>query len=188
MDTSSIIDLEYGKDADLATLDKWDKEGLIEIVKTDVVDTERMGRVKPSAVKEDVGTGVYEHSRYEHAGYDSGLRYDENTTEIKEDIGTAVIDNSRVGHAKVGTGGERPRYEPLLLVLFPETKGYEKANKNQIRDAMALTTHMEYNRDYFVTTDRDFLNKKEELKAKFNVVVFNPKECVEELKKSLDPI
>jgi len=116
LDTSSIIDLEHGKDADLTTLYQWHKEGLIELVKTDVVDTERMGRAKPSDVKEDAGVGTYEHSRYEHS------KYDENLSGVKEDIGTAVVNHSRVEHSKVGSSASSEFKEDIGVVVFGHTQ------------------------------------------------------------------
>ncbi len=68
LDTNSIIDLE--NDPDLQVLHKLHKDGKIEIVKTDVVDTELMGgksKKKSKEFKEDQGTGVIGHSRIGHS-------------------------------------------------------------------------------------------------------------------------
>lgn len=68
LDTNSIIDLE--SDPDLQILHKLHEEGKIEIVKTDVVDTELMGgksEKKSKDFKEDMGDAVVGHSRLDHA-------------------------------------------------------------------------------------------------------------------------
>jgi len=55
--------------------------------------------------------------------------------------------------------------------------------KNKIRDAMHLDTHLINERDFFITNEeKHFLNKKGILKKKFNVEILNPKECLEKIK------
>jgi len=71
LDTNSIIDLE--SDSDLQILHKLHKDGKIEIVKTDVVDTELMGG-----------------------------KSEKKSKNFKEDMGDAFLDHSRIGHTKVG--------------------------------------------------------------------------------------
>ena len=67
-DTNSIIDLEKSDDYDLQQLYKWHKSGVIEIVKTDVADTElQTDSSKSVEFMEDVGDGVIDHSRIDHA-------------------------------------------------------------------------------------------------------------------------
>lgn len=64
LDTNSIIDLEKNKDSDLKQLYDWHKLQLIEIVKTDVADTELGENSHKSAdFKEDIGDGVIDNSR-----------------------------------------------------------------------------------------------------------------------------
>ncbi len=57
-----------------------------------------------------------------------------------------------------------------------------KQEKNKIRDAIHLDTHLINERDFFVTNDRHFLYKMDVLKKKFDVEILNPKECLEKIK------
>lgn len=67
-DTNSIIDLNRNNDIDLQQLYKWHKSGHIEIVKTDVVDTEwQTSSPKTMEFTEDIGDGVVDHSRIGHS-------------------------------------------------------------------------------------------------------------------------
>jgi len=66
-DTNSIIDLNRNNDNDLQQLYKWHKSGHIEIVKTDVADTElQTSSSKSVEFTEDMGDGVIGHSRIGH--------------------------------------------------------------------------------------------------------------------------
>lgn len=66
-DTNSIIDLNNSNDNDLQQLYKWHKSGYIEIVKTDVADTElQTSSSKSMEFIEDRGDGVIDHSRIGH--------------------------------------------------------------------------------------------------------------------------
>ena len=47
---------------------------------------------------------------------------------------------------------------------------------NNVKDAMHLETHIRNSFDYFVTEDNDFLNKRDILKDKFNVLIVTPLE------------
>ena len=106
------------------------------------------------------------------------------SAEFREDIGNAVLDHSRLDHCKLS---DKPsELTPIFEVLFPETK-WEQATRNQIRDAMHLSTHSEYGRDYFVTKDKHmYIDKKGELEVKFGITVLAPEECVEELKRKMN--
>ncbi|MDP3041709.1 MAG: hypothetical protein Q8N62_03115 [Candidatus Omnitrophota bacterium] len=61
---------------DMNTLEEMHKKGLIEIVKTDAMDTEMLngykkGLEKSQQYREIQGYGVFGHSRYDHAVYGS---------------------------------------------------------------------------------------------------------------------
>jgi len=140
---------------DLNQLEKWHSLGLIEIVKTDVMDTELRG----------------------------GARL-EKSSRLKEDLGVGVVDHSRLGHFVVGGEGVDYPLDELRKILFPNfDKLTEKSRKRAIKDAMHLATHHMRKRDFFVTMDNHFMKARDELKKKFNMVILTPKECAEELRK-----
>lgn len=67
LDTNCIIDLNKNDDNDLEQLHTWHKSGYIEIVKTDVADTElQTSSSKTTEFAEDTGDGVVGHSRIGH--------------------------------------------------------------------------------------------------------------------------
>ena len=160
IDTNSINARQ--RDADLNNLEEWHLKGIIEIVKTDVMDTEFLKASpepreafmnKSSRYREDVGVGAYGHSRRHHAVY--GEANDLNY----------------------------PRDE-MLRMLFPrfEYLTNEDEKSRAIRDAMHLATHYMHRRDFFVTLDtRHFIAHRDALKERFGLVILTPEECVSQL-------
>lgn len=147
LDTNCIIDI--GKDEYIDKLIGFEKQGLIEIHKTDVVDTELQNT---SAINKSAN--------------------------FEEDLGFGIVDHSRIGFTRIGGDETKSFFDMLLHLVFPETKG-QTATKNQIRDIMHIIVHRDHNRDYFVTKDNDFINKSEILDKDYKIVVVTPKRCVE---------
>lgn len=104
----------------------------------------------------------------------------EKSATLHEDLGVARIGHSRIGHAVIGGESDVSESDRMMEIIFPETKG-EKPNAKKVRDVMHLLTHKKHNRDIFVTNDRDFITKKEELKSEFGIVVMTPQECVQHI-------
>ena len=159
IDTNSINTRQ--RDANLNNLEEWHLKGLIEMVKTDVMDTEfleaspepREGFMnKSSRYREDVGVGAYGHSRAHHAVY--GDANDPNY----------------------------PR-DKMLRILFPrfENLTNEDEKRRAIRDAMHLATHYMHGRDFFVTNDKHFIGARDALKGRFGLAILTPAECVSRL-------
>jgi len=141
-------------------LEKWNKQKLVEIVKTDVMDTEFINArasFKTKALKksqnyqEDIGVGVWNHSRWNHSRFD-GDSIDYPLDDIRN----------------------------LLFPHFDKLSDDEK--RRAIRDSMHLATHKMHNRDFFVTEDKDFLDKKDSIKEHFVITVLSPTQLVERLK------
>lgn len=139
----------------LDQLFQWSKSGQIDIFKTDVVDTELK---KEESIRK--------------------------SKQIIEDMGVGRIGFMRVDHAKVGVDDDNSYFQELMLVVFPETKG-ENPNKNKVFDIMNLVTHKLYQRDIFLTDDKDYLRKKIEL-SQHEITVMNPQECVSHLRSILN--
>lgn len=130
-DTNCIILAEHNADVD--QLFEWKNTGLIDIFKTDVVDSELKKQESINKSKQ-----------------------------IAEDLGVGRVGFTRVGHGIVGNDDDDSFFRELMLVVFPETKG-EPPNANKVFDIMNLVTHRLYNRDVFVTTDDDYLRNKTQL-------------------------
>ena len=165
IDTNSINTRQ--RDANLNNLEEWHLKGIIEIVKTDVMDTEFLKACpepqeafmnKSSRYQEDVGVGAYGHSRRHHAVY---------------------------GEA---SDPDYPRDE-MLRMLFPrfEYLTNEDEKSRAIRDAMHLATHHMHKRDFFVTNDKHFKSARDALRERFGVLILTPNECVSRLSKMLSP-
>jgi hypothetical protein len=160
IDTSSINTRQ--SDTNLNKLEEWHLKGIIEIVRTDVMDPEFLRRSlgrqeafmnKSSRYREDMGVGIYNHSRPDHAVY--GEPHD-------------------------------PDYplDEMLRILFPRFENLtdEDEKSRAIRDAMHLATHYMHRRDFFVTLDtRHFIAHRDALKERFGLVILTPEECVSQL-------
>lgn len=153
IDTNSINTRQA--DENLNALEEWHKNGLVEIVKTDVMDTEFL---KAAPYQRDV--------------------FMAKSSQYREDIGELHCDDSRVGHARVGPLENYP-LEAMRRILFPKFETLTEPEKERARrDAMHLATHYMYKRDCFVTCDKHFIAARDSLKAKFGVVILRPDECV----------
>jgi hypothetical protein len=156
-DTSCIYSSGEEAPRAIRELEKMHAEGKIEIVKTDVMDTE-LGegnerlRLKSEKFPEDMGLGVYGYSRYGHARYP-------------------------------GPETDYP-FEKIRDTLFPDLGQMNKKSKDRaIRDAMHLATHRMYKRQFFVTRDeRHIINNRKELEEKFGIIVLTPEECLARLR------
>ncbi len=75
-----------------------EKENKIEIIKTDVVDTELS---------------------------EKGREY---SKDIPEDLGVAISDNSRIGYGVIAGDDDVLLHDKIMKILFPETKGEDPNN------------------------------------------------------------
>jgi hypothetical protein len=147
LDTCCII---AGKgDPHVKQLFEWHDQGIIEVVKTDVVDTELKS---PSSLR--------------------------RSSKYREDMGVLVMRHSRVGRCLVAGDEDVQRGNTVQNILFPG-EPREKLGGRQIRDIMALATHQKYRADFFVTLDKQhILSKRQALKGELGVEVLSPDECV----------
>ncbi len=91
-----------------------------------------------------------------------------------------VWDISAWGESKWGAEGEIPEYKELAKTIFP-TVPLDKLNQNQQNDVMHLMGHADCDSDIFVTSNiKDFINdgRREQLKAKFQIVTMTAEEVV----------
>ena len=100
--------------SELNQIEEYWKSGIIEIVKTDVLDTELLN--------------------------DLSDKRKAKVSKIPEDIGILVFDHSRLGHTKLASDEEIKQFHEIIKLLFVVPRA--KLSKQQIRDAMHLHTHM----------------------------------------------
>jgi len=136
-------------------LEKWHDQGMIEIQKTSVMDTEFKGW-KP--------------------GVEKSKEYEEKPEIMRWDV-------SRWDHAVWGGESLEDHLEEILNLLFPQHRHkpmsdvLEKHEKDYY-DALHLATHKLYGNEIFVTTNtKHILKYKDELKTEFGILVLTPEDC-----------
>ena len=137
---------------EMNTLEEMHKKGLVEIVKTDAMDTEMLngykkGLEKSQQYREIQGYGVFGHSRYDHAIY-SG-----------EDDGGLT--------------------QSVVMALFPG-KACSELSDNDIKDVMHIQAHITNKCDYFITEDKIILDAAELLK-KLGVRIRTPSDLLKDI-------
>jgi hypothetical protein len=153
IDTNSINVRQA--DENLNALEEWHKKSAVEIVKTDVMDTEFQ---KAAPHRRDV--------------------FMAKSSQYREDTGEGHYDNSRYDHALYGPLENYP-LEAVRRILFPNFDELTEDEKERARrDAMHLATHYRHRRDIFITTDKHFLINRDSLKSRFGIVILRPDECV----------
>jgi len=163
-DTSCIYSNEDEKaPRAIRELERIHAEGRIQIVKTDVLDTE-------------LGEG------------NEQLKL--KSEEYSEDFGVMVADLSRADHAVAGGSEIDYLLEQIRDTVFRNlSQMSKKSQARAIRDAMHLATHRMYKRHFFVTRDqRHIIYMRKELEEKFGIVALTPEECLARLKPSLDSV
>jgi hypothetical protein len=142
----------------LNKLEEWNRQGLIEIYRTEIMDEELKGekrRKKADKLLEDKGARVWQYTDFHHRDF----------------------------------GGEDPKEYPfheLIDIVFPDLdKLPSDRQDNKIRDVEHLSTHYQHHREYFVTIDKDFTRKRDELKERYSIIILTPEECVEEIQHNI---
>ncbi len=174
----------------LDIIHKLNTQNKIQLHKTDTVDTEiiygnpnqtNVDRLnKSQTIPEDKGAFTVGQSRVRHAlvGSDKKLLRLKKSSELEEDTGIGFWDNSRLDHFKWGDD-EKTFVDEFKEILF---KDFDKMNqhnqRNALRDCMHLSTHLIYKREYFITTDKHFLNFKDVLKEKYDLNIIRPDDFI----------
>ena len=128
-------------------------EGRVQIVKTDVLDTELS----------------------EWQGH-RGERARRKPAQLHEDIGVWVLGHSRLGHTRLAGDDDVLLYEELEQEIFELPQ--KKLSRRQVRDVMIIATHLKHGRDYLVTLDRGLIDRASRLREKFGITVLTPDECL----------
>jgi predicted nucleic acid-binding protein len=151
-DTNGFIWKEKGREA-ILELEKLREQFVVEIVKTDVVDSE---------LSEKYNVRV-------------GDEFD-ITTSYVELNGIFYLDESRINHAVMGTDEEAMEVQAIARVLKP---GVELFGSNDFRDARHLATAKKYGCLAFVTADGNILKRAPELLESFQIRVLTPEDALE---------
>jgi hypothetical protein len=117
--------------------------GVVQLVKTDVMDTE---------------FGNWEGERGQAARAKS--------QEFEEDIGVMVVGHSRIGFAMLAGESDVELYDSVANSVFG--KRLKELSQNQIRDSMLIATHIKNGRDILVTQDIGILDAAEVLLARYS--------------------
>lgn len=154
-DTNGFIHKENGRPA-ILELERLRKQFIVEIVKTDVVDSE-LSEERNSRVGEE---------------FDITLSYVELN-------GIFYLDESRLGHAVLGTEHEDGEVRAIARILKPKAETY---GSNDFRDARHLATARKYGCLAFVTTDKNIIKRADELLEAFQLRVLTPEEALQLVK------
>lgn len=124
--------------------------GWIELVKTDVLDTELGDHRNPS--KRD--------------------RLLDKSSGLVEQWGPAVWGHSRWGHSVLGSDADVADLDLVIAVLFPGADPRDEGaprSTQRLRDAMHVRTAKRYGLDGFITLDRkDLLSRADAVSAELN--------------------
>lgn len=146
---------ENQDDPNLNELEKLESENKLSIERADVMDTEML-----------------------EGKFEKGLT---KSSKYLEAFGPAVFDHSRWNHSVFASDQDAINFTQIIFCLFGKRKR-EEYRKQQIRDAMHLTTAAKYGANYFLTKDKKILAKSQQLKQLTGVTVCSPKDCLAELK------
>lgn len=129
-------------------------KGLIEIVKTDAMDTEML------------------------EGYKKGL---EKSQQYREIQGYGVFGYSRFDHSVFGTVEDGGLTQSIVMALFPG-KSCAELSDNDLRDVMHVQAHITNKGDYFITEDKIILAAADSLR-KLGIRIRTPEMLLKELVK-----
>lgn len=127
-----------------------DRDGWIDLARSDTVDTE-LSDTKDPARRDEL---LNESSAY------------------FESLGPLVLDHSRLGFAVLGNDDDEDRLDRVYRILFPDSDRHHAGTgraRRKIRDAMHVATAIRYGGNVFVTRDeRDLVSKSHAIAAAFD--------------------
>jgi len=115
-------------------------------------------------------TSIMETEFLKGKGYKQGIDKSKN---YSADTEVGVWGHSRWGSALYEDKDDSNNLEKIKKILFPKI---EILTDRQIKDCMHLQTTIKYNREYFITNDKNFLKKKETIKEKLGAKIYSPEE------------
>lgn len=146
-----------GKLIAMGALERLHDNDLITIKKTDTLDTELQRGYRP--------------------GLDKSAKYEES-------MGMMVWDNSRWDHATWATDDNIARLDAILRVVFGP-KDRNEYRGDEIRDAMHISTAIEYGGDYFVTDEKAICSASTEVELRYGLKIRTDEGCLAEIRNIL---
>lgn len=137
-------------------LEKLSEQEKITIEKTDVLDTELQ----------------------RNQGYPSGQK---KSMDYIESFGQYVPDHSRMGFSIEGDASDNQRLSRVLIILWG-VKEWSDYSKQEIGDAMHISTAIRSGGTYFITHEKALLSKSENIEGEFRIKVRNPIKCLAEVR------
>lgn len=137
-----------------------DRDGWIDLARTDTVDTE-------------LGGATDETRRAALLAETNGY---------VESMGPMVWDHSRRGHAVWANDDDSERLDRVHSILFPNTDRHARTGwaKRKLRDAMHVATAIRYGANAFITRDeQDLVSKSDEIAAAFDGFQIMPPEMAQ---------
>lgn len=103
-----------------------------------------------------------------------GIKIENNKDKFDAILPTGVMGYTVLGSMKLGSDEQAKNFEELKRII----------GRNNINDCIHLEAHIREGYDYFVTEDKDILDKKSELEQQFpNLKIRTTDELVGELDK-----
>ncbi len=103
-----------------------------------------------------------------------GIKIENNADKFDAILPTGVMGYTALGSMKLGSDEQARNFEELKRII----------GQNNINDCIHLEAHIREGYDFFVTEDRDILDKKSELEQQFpNLNIRTTNELVMELDK-----
>ncbi len=146
-----------GMDQALNSLEDLERQGIVQLRKTDALDTDLVDDEGASAEKRR-----------------------QKSARLPEDMGIWILGYSRLNHTRLAGEDDGPAVDRLSHLLFSESLSAlaKKSRHRQVRDVMHLYTHIMHKRDYFVTRDHDFLDHADTIRKEYGTRVGTPGQCI----------
>lgn len=146
-----------GRDEALNCLEDLERQGTIELRKTDALDID---------LTDDKGANAEKRRR--------------KSAKLPEDMGICILDYSRLDHTRLAGEADASAMDGLAQLLFRDSLRALAGNNRHrhVTDVMHLYTHIMHRRDYFVTRDHDFLDHAETIRKEYGTRVGTPEQCI----------
>jgi hypothetical protein len=136
MDTCLLIDLDQGQ-TEASELDRLDREGWIDLIKMDVLDTELARNRDPEQLAQRLA----------------------RSSTFVEYFGPMVLGYSRLDHSVLASQEDVALLEQVLSVLWPHAR-MDTANRHQVGDAMHVAWSIRNRTNGLITSDQRILDRR----------------------------
>jgi hypothetical protein len=114
--------------------------------------------------------------------YTPGIKKSQNYIESP---GLGIFNHSRWNHFLFFDGSsDSGRLDRIIEILWG-VHDRNQIDKNELRDAMHISTAVKYGGAFFVTTDKGLLKQHERIKCEFGLNIVAPDACLAEVSRRL---